>query len=223
MRNKTTQLPDDQRLSLIDKLFAQWSTTKYFPVRTMRQALTPNEWTQYQDQITRQRPPPMPLEIALPFKRYTDCLRRADNLDKRSRRTPGDSRREYAYMGLYPKKPLRQRAEIEYSRAYEILEEIFGDFPGAGIWMDRPVYFDQARGFDVTAAAVPRLLSSRSPYVLGNGRPKSRSGAAFDSLTTSRERIMDKLAQAEALAPAATILQVRPYRGICSIILPDDE
>lgn len=80
--------------------------------------------------------------------------------------------------GRDSKKRLREQAESKYERALEYLSEILNADPSLEIWFDRKADFDpDTTNLGTHPQGVPRTVTSRSEYKLGDGLAEKRSKA----------------------------------------------
>jgi len=168
---------DIKRRALIERLLEQFQAGTTASERDIKRAVTLDEWRKYEDQVREHRIPPPDRFAASEFRSYVERLRQADLLNGRAEalhsRRP-NARLEVAdCVGLYQWKPLWMRAEIAYGHALEALEELLSDNPGLVSSLDRPVDFSHEGGTcSLCPEGVPRLITSRSPTALCNGRPR---------------------------------------------------
>jgi hypothetical protein len=113
------------------------------------------------------------------FKRYSECLKLADDLYHRAERTKANSRPTRKTLrntplhnrGLSSSGLLHRRAETAYERALQILKEVLDDYPYLWIYLDRQVIYDMySYNLSSDPYGVPRLKISRSQYVIREQR-----------------------------------------------------
>lgn len=149
------------------------------PSKYLKLALSKDELRALKDDIQYLKRP-IPFDVKESLKEYVGMLGCADRLTGRR-----GGHIESTYVGLHPKRSLRDRAEAAYERALEHLEELVSDEPHLAMWLDRPVSFAKQEGsVSSDAAGVPRLKSSKSMHVIDSVE-KAKRAAILDALRNS--------------------------------------
>jgi|TARA_R110002124_G_scaffold92599_8_gene235261 hypothetical protein len=149
-------------IELVDRMKAGRTVTK----RDLRTVLTDDEfegyeatWQSVQEYEQMQRETPSDLQ------RYLSLLRSADALNQRAEKmyAKGKSARYVA---------LAHKAQAQYERAYENLNEALSTNPSLTMWLDRDFSFTTEDLPDLTAEDAPRLRSGRSLLKQGGNSKK---------------------------------------------------
>lgn len=158
--------------ALIEKIHQRYNVK----LSELKAALGKAGWNAYQEEICAMSPRPMTRQDISELTRYEDAVRLADRLYYR---TGNKVSRTDSPKQRFKQGPFRRDAEVEYDRAFEILEDLVSTRPGVARFFDRPLVFGQLGDLSHDPASAPRLNGSRSPYTLMHGTPAIEAMRSF--------------------------------------------
>jgi len=148
--------------ALIEKVQQQYNLKS----SEVKAALGKAGWNEYQEEISAMSPRPMTRQDISELTRYEHAVRLADRLYNRNGNKVS---RTVSHKQKFKQGPFRRDAEVQYNRAFEILEDLVSTRPGVARFFDRPLVFGQLGDLSHDPASAPRLNGSRSPYTMMNG------------------------------------------------------
>lgn len=197
-RNDLTS-DDCNRLALINKLLSQQLRGKNVSTRSLKQALTADEYADYERSLTE----PVTTDeilysdgVPAELKRYNIMLREADFQFYKYESMAGRKRGGRVTYNSSTLSRISYRAEHLYERALEYLQEQVElsernkDGDRLTRWLDRDVVFGEHSNVSADVDGVPRVKGSRSHSAQDAGLPKM-------SLRLKREqRVLENLLRA---------------------------
>ena len=133
-------------------------------IRQLKQALTADEYIGYRQEKTYTAKEILSHSEYKYLKQYLARLREADRLYEYAGKRKNRWFRKTLKRVL--KKSFYKKAELEYERAYESLNQLIQICPQVTLLFDRPVCYGIDHHFEPEPEAAPRLSSQYSDYVL---------------------------------------------------------
>ena len=158
--------------ALIEKIQQQYNLKS----SELKAALGKAGWNAYQEEICAMSPRPTTRQDISELTRYEDAVRLADRLYYR---TGNKVSRTVSLKQRFKLGPFRRDSDVEYDRAFEILEDLVSTRPGLARFFDRPLMFGQLGDLSHNPAGAPRVNGSRSPYTMMHGTPAIEAMRSF--------------------------------------------